>query len=70
MSQSIKEAFETLKTAIQSDPSYAWSWHCNVAMASVDEGMPSEAANKAADRFMQICFGVRTLGSFGKVNKD
>lgn len=53
-----KEAFETLKKAIGDDPSYAWSWHCNIAMAVQDEGVDHATANKAANRFMQLCFGV------------
>ena len=55
-----KEAFETLKKAIGDDPSYAWSWHCNIAMAAYDEGVDHATANKAANRFMQLCFGVDT----------
>jgi len=55
-----KQAFETLKQAIQNDHMYAWSWHCNIAMSFVDEGVDHETANKAASRFMQTTFGVDT----------
>ena len=59
MSEEISQAFNAIKEAMASDPGYAWSWHCNIAMASVDEGMEHDAANKAAARFMYNCFGVR-----------
>lgn len=53
-------AFMDLRAALQADPGYAWSWHCNIAMASQDEGMEHGAANRAAARFMHTCFGVDT----------
>jgi len=49
-----------LYESMQKDPDYAWSWHCNVAVASMDEGMPYRAANRAAARFMMAAFGVDT----------
>jgi hypothetical protein len=57
---SCKEAMDTLKKAMKEDPGYAWSWHCNVAMASIDNGMDPAAANRAASRFMSWAFGVET----------
>ena len=56
----VPQAFEAIKTAMQMDPGYAWSWHCNIAMASIDEGAPYDSGNAAAARFMQMCFGVDT----------
>lgn len=56
MSEEIKQAFDVLKNAVNNDPDYAWSWHCNIAMAFVDEGGSHEAANKAAARIMSILF--------------
>lgn len=56
-------AFNVVRDAMVADSEYAWSWHCNIAMASVDEGMDHAAANRAAARFMQICFGVDTSKS-------
>jgi hypothetical protein len=53
-------AFGDLKAALQADPGYAWSWHCNIAVASMDEGMEHAAANRAAARFMRMCFDVDT----------
>ena len=53
-------AMDTVRKALHDDPEYAWAWHCNIAMASVDEGMDWNAAQFAASRFMQICFGVDT----------
>ncbi len=56
--QTAKGALDTLKTAIQKDDSYAWTWHCNIAMPLQDEGIPHEQANRAAARLMDILFGV------------
>ena len=28
--------FDAVKNAIGADPSYAWSWHCNLAMSALD----------------------------------
>jgi hypothetical protein len=55
-----KEAFDTIKKALIEDEGYAWSWHCNIAMAVQDEGVDHKTANKAANRFMQMCFGIDT----------
>lgn len=49
-----------LRAALQSDPDYAWGWHCNIAMAAFDEGLDREAANRAAARFLKNCFGIDT----------
>ncbi|WDZ97961.1 hypothetical protein Herbaro_09325 [Herbaspirillum sp. WKF16] len=51
-------ALEVLKAAVQSDSSYAWPWHCNVAMAAKDEGLGHQAANEAAARFMRMAFDI------------
>jgi len=51
-------AFRVLQYSLMIDTGYAWSWHCNLAMASVDEGMDHVAANRAAARFMKNCFDV------------
>jgi hypothetical protein len=56
--QAVADAFNTLKAALQADNSYAWSWHCNIAMAAVDEGFDHAGANEGAARFMSMCFGV------------
>jgi hypothetical protein len=56
----IKEAMTTIGTAMAFDPAYAWSWHCNIAMASVDRGMNHKSANEAAADFMRIAFSVDT----------
>ncbi len=63
MSELIQKSIETLTGAVQSDPEYAWAWHCNIAMCSVDEGMERAAANRAAARFMKIFFNVDTTES-------
>lgn len=58
VSFSTKDAFDVLRESIKKDDSLAWSWHCNVAVASMDEGMEHKAANRAAARFMYNCFNV------------
>lgn len=49
---------ERLRQQFQSDPDYAWSWHCNIAVAAMDECLWPSAANRAAARFMKTAFGV------------
>jgi hypothetical protein len=49
-----------LRKIIETDHEYAWSWHCNVAMASMDEGVPHDTAHMAAARFMKSVFGIDT----------
>ena len=56
----VPESMATVSNAIRNDPSYAWSWHCNIAMAAVDEGVDHMAANKLAARFLMILTGVDT----------
>lgn len=59
----VATAMGEVRAALHADPEYAWSWHCNIAMASVDEGMEHAAANRAAARFMHNCFGLDTSKS-------
>lgn len=64
----VAKAFEVLKQAMHDDFEFAWSWHCNIAMAFYDElgplitpsGTSHEVANRAAARFMKLCFDVDT----------
>ena len=58
---STKQAFDALASAMREDAGYAWSWHCNVAMAAVDEGVDRETANKVANTFMNRCFKVEEI---------
>ena len=58
MSMAAKEAFEAFRAAIQKDRSYAWSWHCNVAVPFMDNGLSHEQANRGAATFMQTAFDV------------
>ena len=53
-----KEAMGIIKKAIHDDPDYAWGWLCNLAMASLDEGLSHRASNQAAARFMSWCFKI------------
>lgn len=50
---------ERLTQQIKDDPAYAWSWHCQFACCAMDEGLSHAAANRAADRMMTTCFGVK-----------
>ena len=64
--EDIKEAFDTLKQAMANDPSYAYSWHCNLAMSFSDELETNKSSdarvicNDAASRFMKMLFDVET----------
>ena len=49
-----------LAEALRADPSYAWAWHCNLAMMAFDAGAPVRAANERAADFMNATFGVNT----------
>lgn len=57
---SVEKELKVMSEAMKADMDFAWSWHCNIAMASVDEGMDHAAANRAAARFMKLAFGVDT----------
>jgi len=54
----VKQAMDTLRQNMVSDPEYAWAWHCNLAMSAYDEGLPKPAANRAAARFMRSAFNI------------
>jgi hypothetical protein len=54
------KAIETLSAQMKSDPGYAWSWHCNLAMLAVDAGAKHGAANRQAAQFMSNVFDVDT----------
>ena len=54
MSDEIKNGLKVIKQAFEEDFGYAWAWHCNLAMASYDEGLDLAAANRAAARFIRI----------------
>jgi len=47
-------AVQHLCQALRDDPSYAWSWHCNIAMAMRDSGCDALVAQKGAALFLQI----------------
>lgn len=61
MAISVEEAFDTLAAALKEDSGYAWGWHCNIAMAAVDEGVDRDVANFAARRFLYNTFDVDTM---------
>lgn len=63
-------AFQNLKKALQADPGYAWSWHCNIAMNLMDNlGSYNPKANnqerhrvcnEAAAKMMNYIFNIDT----------
>ena len=59
-----KEAMDRLKFAMKDDPSYAWSWHCNIAMVAYDAGADSNSSNLRAANFMHNIFDVDTLTQY------
>ena len=54
------DGFDAVKRAVQSDDDYAWGWHCNIAVAAIDEGVDHATAQKIASRFMGWAFQVDT----------
>jgi hypothetical protein len=56
----VAAAMQTISDAMRADPDYAWTWHCNVAMAARDAGAPSPEAQAQAAQFMRNAFGVDT----------
>jgi hypothetical protein len=63
---SIAEALETLTTALQNDPEYAHTWHCNLsvcvqeAMGDTTSRSKSVVGNLAASRIMGHVFRTQT----------
>jgi hypothetical protein len=54
----VQDAIMTLGEAMRKDSDFAWTWHCNVAMAAADAGAPVRQANERAADFMRNAFGV------------
>lgn len=57
----IQVAMAILSKAMKEDPSYAWSWHCNLAMPIYDQGVSHSTANLAAARLMEHIFNADTM---------
>ncbi len=54
-SPSKSTAWRLLIDAMKADPEYAWSWHCNLAMAMHDSGAgPHQACNRGAALFLSL----------------
>lgn len=52
-----KHPMEELKDGIHSDPEYAWSWQCNLAVPIMDAiGVSHKDANRAAALIMAQMF--------------
>ena len=70
-----KKSVKVLRKAFKKDPGYAYSWHCNIAMAMMDSIGPGDMdyayahkiCNEAASRFMKLAFDVDTKFN-GEVN--
>ncbi len=66
MLDDVPTAFNTLRSALQDDEDYAWSWHSNIAMAVYDvlpiphlaDMTARRLTNEAAANFMFRCFKV------------
>lgn len=56
----IADALQTMRKVMQNDLEIAWSWHCNIACAIMEEGIIHGVANAAAARFMLMAFQVDT----------
>ena len=56
--EGVQRTMNVLRSALQTDPGYAWSWHCNIAVAMQDEGVPHAVANHGAARFMRALAAV------------
>lgn len=56
----VSEAVHALIVALRADLDFAWSYHCNIAMAFQDEGGDYATANRAAARFMKLWADVDT----------
>ena len=65
-----EQAVKTLSDNMKENYDFAWSWHCNIAMAAYDEGLSHTAANKAAERFMSNAFGVDTSRGDAPLRND
>ena len=78
--EEVAKAFDTIKEAIQTDDSYAYAWHANIAMAYIDSmpesfWMPDKSgfhkiANEAATAFMSRCWEVKTSADMLEDKKD
>lgn len=43
--------------ALKADREMQWAWHCNIAMAAFDKGVPHRQANKVAELFLERLLG-------------
>ena len=57
-SSPVSKLVSCLSQGMQNDQDLAWTWHCNIVAASLDEDVDHETANRAAARFMSVAFGV------------
>ena len=70
MARTCKDAIDILKDAMAADASYAWSWHCNIAVCMTDQGIDFDKANAGARNFMKLAFGVDTQEPVSKSSDD
>lgn len=75
-SNDVRTALVVIGDAMRHDLDYAWSWHCNIAMAFLDSRGDAtlhtahEIANLAAARFLKQLFNVDTTGHRGFVTPE
>lgn len=65
---SAADGMEAIRKAMREDYGYAWSWHCNVAMAAYDAGAPIDKANERAAQFMRNAFDIDTSSGHPKAD--
>jgi len=58
--EALPRAMTHVTAQMNEDLDYAWSWHCNIAMAAVDAGCDHMIADEGAARFLQTLAGVDT----------
>lgn len=56
----VGDALDVLKNAFKNNPDFAWTWHCAIWSGAHDEGLSSDAANRAAARVMKMAFDIDT----------
>lgn len=56
----LNEALQVVREAIKSSPSYAWQWHCDIAMKIWDHTHDGVLSNTIASNIMHKLFGIET----------
>ncbi len=64
------QAMQTLRDEMALVEDYAWTWHCNIAVLLMDEGVEWMKANERAASFMHMAFNVDTLSRARQIYED